>query len=174
MENVTNLARIAPIVHGTLILVRCMKALWAVFGIIFVIAAVWTLAGHSKGGHPEYLWNPLALIYFAVAYGFVRCVGEIVNSLSVGTPFTSDNSRRLRRLAWLILLLGILDMSLQTTEMMDGLATIVPATVISYIFAAVALAFINPALMLVSPVLFILARVFDAGIAMRDDVEGTV
>lgn len=86
----------------------------------------------------------------------------IVESVRAGTPFVPDNARRLRAIAWLLLVLqlmdlgyGIMVMSLRpVTEEMDWSFSITG-------WLAVLL-------------LFVLAGVFREGARMSEDLEGTV
>ena len=77
-----------------------------------------------------------------------------------GDPFTLANAARLTRMAWLAMTVQMINVSqtLMTTYLpSNGMSTPLSLTALS-----------------VGLVLFILARVFRHGAAMREDLEGTV
>lgn len=90
----------------------------------------------------------------------LRCV---LASASAGDPFIVVNARRLQTMGWALLGLQMLDL---------------PAALIARFFpslgsAAPEIAF-APGGWLAVLMLFVLSRVFTAGTAMKDDLEGTV
>ncbi|MFM2410641.1 MAG: hypothetical protein RL481_1469, partial [Pseudomonadota bacterium] len=104
-----------------------------------------------------------------------HCIGAIVKSLRIGDPFTVENANRLRKLGWMFLIIGLftwIGESYDTVQEVNEINARLKDYMV-YISAFVHL-ILNPALILASPLMFILARVFDVGIAMREDVEGTV
>ena len=84
-------------------------------------------------------------------------------SASEGDPFISANAERLRRIAWALLGLQLLDFT----------AALIGRYFPSLGSAAPQISF-APGGWLAILMLFILSRVFIAGTAMRDDLEGTV
>ena len=95
---------------------------------------------------------------------FLYQLQRIVESVGAGDPFAPENARRLERMGWLLLASQIvasaaLAFSWAVAEMADKLEIDGDLSV-EALFAVV--------------LLFILARVFRHGAAMRDDLEGTV
>lgn len=102
----------------------------------------------------------LALVPTLALFGwFVRILSQIVGSVAAGTPFIADNADRLTRMAWLALALKAISLVQQMT-----LSDTMGIKVTSAPTGGVVLAL----------TLFILARVFRQGAAMREDLEGTV
>lgn len=106
----------------------------------------------------------LAMIFFAL-----RMLLRVVDTVAAGDPFVPENAVRLTRMAWLMLGVQVIQAPIL------GLATYIKdladAGGKQDIDVAISLDF--SALLLVL-ILFILARVFRTGAAMRADLEGTV
>jgi hypothetical protein len=89
---------------------------------------------------------------------------KVIASVGEGNPFTTGNADRLERMGWISLVLfalgfliaGIVDWAGQLLPGMDGEANIDLGGIILVLM------------------LFILARLFRLGAAMREDLEGTV
>ncbi|HEV2044809.1 MAG TPA: DUF2975 domain-containing protein [Sphingomicrobium sp.] len=126
----------------------------------------------ASGIRPESIpWIVLMLLAGVLLCGltffFLRHLRRIVDSVSQGDPFVPINADRLRHMAWLALAMQVVLIAITPTILWfdalphkqnvhhnsDGLS-----------FAALVLALL----------LFILARVFRVGTAMRDELEGTV
>jgi hypothetical protein len=108
----------------------------------------------------------IALITLGLIYDFIARLADIIATVGEGDPFIMANAARLRRMGWqalIIQLVGIPAMLLSTW--------LEPLLVEDSfgITSDVSLNGFGLAL-----VLFILARVFAAGSAMRADLEGTV
>ncbi len=91
---------------------------------------------------------------------------DIIGSVAAGDPFAPANADRLSRMGWTVLAiqvlavpLGLLEYRLQTLLQPDQ-------SIIAFSFADNGL--------ILAMVLFVLARVFRHGAAMREDLEGTV
>lgn len=84
-------------------------------------------------------------------------------SASTGSPFIAANAQRLRTMGWALLCLQLLD---------------IPAALIGRLFSSLGTAASDigfaPGGWLAVLMLFVLSRVFTAGTAMQDDLEGTV
>ncbi len=108
----------------------------------------------------------LALLSLGLMYDFIVRLAQVIDTVGVGDPFTLENAARLRRMAWLaiiIQLIGIPATLLSTwlgTQLEDNSIEI--SSDISLTGFALAI------------VLFILARVFRKGAEMREELEGTV
>ena len=102
----------------------------------------------------------LTIAAFALLYDFAARLAKIVATVRHGDPFTLANAARLTRMAWLAM----------TVQMINVLQTLItsylPSNGMNTPMSLTGLA--------VGLVLFILARVFRHGAAMRDDLEGTV
>ena len=111
----------------------------------------------------------LALIMAALFLFFGR-MRALIGSVGAGDPFVPQNARRLNTMAWLLLAVQVLAIPVAfLREHMAALALGVEPSAAPFAFGRQDLV----GIMLVI-VLFILARVFRHGAAMRDDLEGTV
>lgn len=110
----------------------------------------------------------LLLIVAVVVIGllFLREMLRIIGSVELGDPFDSVNADRLRRMGWLTVTSQGLALALAAIAIMIG----------GYRQALLAEDLLNAAFggLLLALVLFILARVFRIGAAMREELEGTV
>ena len=107
------------------------------------------------------------VVLSVLAFFFLRHLRRIVDSVKDGDPFVPVNADRLRHMAWLAIAMQVVLIAITPTIMWfdalphrqnvhhgsDGLS-----------FAALVLAML----------LFILARVFRVGTAMREELEGTI
>lgn len=102
----------------------------------------------------------------AMAFHFFQLLGRLIDTVSDGDPFTTENAGRLSRMGWIALIFQaasfpIAAMAIYLQDMIpDGNLNLD----IDFSLTGVLLAV----------VLFILARVFRHGAEMRDDLEGTV
>ncbi|MXP29005.1 DUF2975 domain-containing protein [Porphyrobacter algicida] len=114
----------------------------------------------------------LDLIRGALAYGVVTAIPvgmllgmlfQMIETVREGTPFIAINARRLRLMGWLVLALQLADLVLPWMSIYAHKLSVdwVDST---------------PNIMgwLIALLLFVLARIFAEGVAMRDDLEGTV
>ncbi len=97
---------------------------------------------------------------------FVRHMKRIVDSVADGDPFIPENATRLTAMAWLMLAIQLAAIPVL------GLALYVAKTM-GEAKGTVDVAFDANGIIMVI-LLFILARVFRHGTALRDDLEGTV
>jgi len=102
----------------------------------------------------------LTMAAFALLYDFADRLAQIVATVRRGDPFTTANAARLSRMAWLAT--GVFGINIAQTLITTYLPSNGMDTRMSFTGLAVAL------------VLFVLARVFRHGAAMREDLEGTV
>ncbi|KRA80543.1 DUF2975 domain-containing protein [Altererythrobacter sp. Root672] len=120
--------------------------------------------GGTKGA--ALLVIALTLVSLGLMEDFVRRLGQVIDTVGEGDPFTLENAARLTRMGWLAIivqLLGLPVMLLSTwleSRIDDGVFQI-ESNLSLYGFA-------------LALVLFILARVFRKGAEMREDLEGTV
>jgi hypothetical protein len=88
---------------------------------------------------------------------------QIIESTRAGDPFIAVNARRLQTIGWALLVLQLLD---------------IPASLLERFFPSMGMGtpdpFFSASGWLAVLMVFVLSRVFAAGSAMRDDLEGTV
>lgn len=108
----------------------------------------------------------LALATVVLSWLFLRNLRRIIDTVGDGDPFVPANAERLTGMAWLMLAIQLLAIPL------GGLAVFI-ATSLKEPLVEVDINLDFSGVILVVT-LFILARVFRVGAAMRDDLEGTV
>ena len=108
----------------------------------------------------------LAAALTAMAFHFFQLLGRIIDTVEGGEPFTPVNADRMSRMGWITL--GFHALAVPLVFMVVYLGDALPSENlrVDYEFSLTGL--------LLAIVLFILARVFRHGAAMRDDLEGTV
>ena len=102
----------------------------------------------------------LTIAAFALLYDFAARLARIIATVRQGDPFTLANAARLTRMAWAAIAVFLINVA--QTLMSMYLPTNGMDTKLSFTGFVVGL------------LLFILARVFRHGAAMREDLEGTV
>lgn len=153
-----------PLLHGTKGLLRVAYMLC--FGAAAFLAVAATIGSLSSNVTPSVLTpaqfrNGVVQIFsivplVAIVGWFLRILWQIVGSVGTGSPFDGVNADRLTRMGWLALLLTVT--SLVQKTVVDQSETL----------------FDPSGGLLLALTLFILARVFRQGTAMREDLEGTV
>jgi hypothetical protein len=139
------------------------------FSWIFSTQFVWLLLPHTPAIDLRSALIGMRLlmligIAMAVATEIVlRTLAQIIASAGAGDPFVSANARRLQTIGWALLGLQLL---------------IIPGALLDKFFpslgsAAPDVAF-SPGGWLAILMVFVLSRVFAAGSAMREELEGTV
>ena len=109
---------------------------------------------------------PLIAVLLAGAFWFVHLLGRIVDTVGDGDPFIPTNADRLRTMGWLALAIQLLTLPIGV-----AVARVAKAVEDTPSDTSVGLDFTGLVLILI---LFILARVFRKGAAMREELEGTV
>lgn len=163
-----------------------MQIAMAIGGLVLVIAAGALLFFRdtinaefiTESGNPDAVFPILALFgvmliglaIVAALFVFFGKLREIINTVSKGDPFEPANASRLNQMAWLmlsvqLLVLPAIPLALRLAEVGEVIGQDIGMDVES--------GFDLSGLLMVI-VLFILARVFRHGAAMRDDLEGTV
>lgn len=108
----------------------------------------------------------LMLLGLAMAVATDRLLAplaQIIASAGAGDPFISANARRLQTIGWALLALQLLDIPGALLEkFFPSLGSAAPDVTFS------------PGGWIAVLMVFVLSRVFAAGSAMRDDLEGTV
>lgn len=108
----------------------------------------------------------LAFVATLMAFRFTQLLSRIIKSVGDGDPFTLVNSKRLRSMAILAVAYQLVSLALfylgATVVRIEPIESLVSGEDVSLTALLLAL------------VLFILARVFRHGAAMREDLDGTV
>jgi Protein of unknown function (DUF2975) len=105
-----------------------------------------------------------AALACAVAFQFVRTLLAVILTVKEGDPFIAENANRLEKMGWLAL-------AVQLIGMVVGGIAIWASALVAEDWGDFEIDVSGIVLILL---LFILARVFRAGAAMRDELEGTV
>ena len=165
-----------PIAHQALRILIVLNWLYGAAILALLIATVvaeqWTLTalGISPASEIRRLIVPLRAIAVLGLVGIplndaiLRRLRAIVETVRGGNPFVAANANRLQAIAWVLLALQVLSLfigGVAKAISMPGHPFHVDAGFSTSGWLAVLLT-------------FILARVFAAGAAMRDDLEGTV
>ncbi len=108
----------------------------------------------------------LAAIVTAAAFMFFRELKQIVDSVGEDDPFTTLNADRLSKMGWIALAFQIASFPIAALAAYLGTLAPFEDMTVDYDFSLTGV--------LLAIVLFILARVFRHGAAMREDLEGTV
>jgi hypothetical protein len=108
----------------------------------------------------------LVIAVLSLLFLFLRHMKRIVDSVAIGDPFIAENATRLTAMAWLML-------SVQIIAIPIAAVAIYIAETVGEGTGTVDSTFDVNGIVLVMT-LFILARVFRHGAAMREDLEGTV
>jgi len=108
----------------------------------------------------------LGAIILMLWEGFLVYLRRIVDSVGAGDPFAPENAERLSRMGWLAL--SVFALSLPLGTLGAWIAAQVDQGTLDIDFAG------GGSGLVLALVLFILARVFRHGAAMREDLEGTV
>jgi hypothetical protein len=105
----------------------------------------------------------LGLAMAVVTDRLLAALAQIIASAGAGDPFISANARRLQTIGWALLALQLLDIPGALLEkFFQSLGSAAPDVTFS------------PGGWIAVLMVFVLSRVFAAGSAMRDDLEGTV
>ncbi len=126
----------------------------------------------EAGFHADSLpWLSLMLalvaVWAALGFFFFRLLRRIVDSVSEGDPFAPINADRLRAMAWLSL--GVQSVLFAITPLIIWFDAMPLKPNVHH--NSDGLSFGS---LILSLLLFVLARVFRVGAAMRDELEGTV
>ena len=112
-------------------------------------------------------WLACVMIGASIAYYFLHNLGRLIGTVGQGDPFVAENVRRLWRMSWAALGVQVLSLPIGLlTGFLQPLIALENVTLGDVKF--------NLSGLLAVFVLFILTRVFQLGVAMREDLEGTV
>lgn len=110
----------------------------------------------------------VGLVIVAAAFQFLRKLKAIVDSVGLGSPFIPENAARLRHMGWLVVAVQVF--LLACVPLAVWLSRVLPKDSDNvHVIFSLDFSWIITALLL-----FILARVFDHGTRLEEDVEGTV
>lgn len=109
----------------------------------------------------------VAAIELALTYLFLRSLRQIIGSVIHGRPFDRANADRLRRMAWLSVATQIV--AIPMTRLIVWFDALPHSPNVHHNSDG-----ISSGSILLTLVIFVLARVFRTGAEMQDDLEGTV
>lgn len=165
-----------PLMSGTrLFLQLVLGSFYAVTAILMLAALAAPFLASSTPAAGELSKGDLAMIFALLAFMlgltvFFRQLLAIVKSVASGDPFQLVNAMRLRVMAWMALAVWVIDLALIAYTINDS-----PSASSADFLGEHVSDLIAQAIDLSIPLtLFILARVFRHGAAMREDLEGTV
>lgn len=108
----------------------------------------------------------IGAVMIALAFVFLRFLKQMINTVGEGDPFIAENADRLYKMGWIAVAVELL-------KLPAGVIAVFIAHQVKPDTFTIDLDFSFTGL-LIALVLFILARVFRHGAAMREDLEGTV
>lgn len=136
---------------------------------ITLVSPEWLFEGYKTSGAVTAaavaMWLIAAVACLIVFY-FFKMLREMIESVSEGNPFCIANADRLSKMGWIALAFQLA--SFPIGGLVTYLGQLIPNDDWSVDFE------FSLTGVLLAVVLFILARVFRQGAAMRDDLEGTV
>lgn len=160
------------------------RVLFVLLVLNWVAAAAFVIFGGVLIGAPDYMTERFVAEYGAnadaVRHGLIGILAvgiaaalpvhliftriiAMIDTVRVGTPFAAANADRLRQIAWGMLALQVIDLGFGwfATRLATATGEFMPWQFSVTGWLAVLL-------------LFVLARVFQQGAAMQDEIEGTV
>jgi len=159
-----------PLLSGTKVLLRiAYRLIFALAVVVTIVGPLGLLFGHVS---PEFAdmtperHRSVAIFLLSsgpvlALYGwFLRSLWQIIDTIAAGSPFLAVNADRLTRMAWLALAIKLVGVA----EALIMLGHSARPTLFQHGSGSLFMAL----------TLFILARVFRQGAAMREDLEGTV
>ena len=157
-----------------IIIVLAMVGIGLAIGVMSTIGRDRLIAELAKLGAPENavwiapLFLILTMVMLGLAHRFFKTLDGIIDTVRRGDPFRSDNADRLVRMGWLSVAAQVLGLVL-------GWFSARAEPYIEKAGHSADLGFgFDITGVLLTLTLFILARVFRLGAAMRDELEGTV
>ncbi len=153
-------------------------AIAAAIGLVVAIPAIWAFADSIlakaaldgiKLSGPELLAAVSVimaggLVIVGLAIQFLRKLIALIDSVGQGSPFIPENAARLRHMGWIVLAMQA--MTLIALPVAIWIRQVLPEQHIVFSFSFEGL--------ITALLLFVLARVFDHGTRLEQDVEGTV
>lgn len=143
-------------------------------GALVSIGRAEVMAKIAEAGAPNMAFSfliaamALIIVLLSLGYKFFGQLGRIIDSVSAGEPFHADNAQRLARMGWISVAAHILGFVLAGLSkwFKPFLEKAGDYTEIDF--------GVDPTGVLLTLILFILARVFKRGAEMREELEGTV
>ena len=133
------------------------------------LAEAWVMRALGAEGDPRLLWGGRLIMVMGIAAipivnVFYARLLSIVETVRSGNPFVSENASRLQTIAWAVLSMELI--RLVIVGIANSVSTAARPIDIDWDLSA------TPWLAVL--LLFVLARVFDHGVRIREDLEGTV
>lgn len=140
----------------------------AIFAFTFKLGAI--ARDKPELAQPGFIWAlagllVVVLVLLAAMWFFVQKLKQIVDSVATGDPFVPENAERLKAMAWTSIAMQVIGLPLAV------LAALIAEHTHGHSNADID---ISMGGVVLPVVLFILARVFRIGAAMREELEGTV
>ena len=157
-----------------IIVIFAMVMIGIGIGVLFSVEHANITTRIAEAGAPDYafgvLIGALALVFVLLLVGhrFFKDLAGIVNSVGTGDPFEIDNADRLTRMGWLSV--GAHGLALVAAGLSKWFAPYLAKAGHHADFGFD----VDPTGVLLTLILFILARVFRQGATMRVELEGTV
>ena len=130
---------------------------------------VLTMLGARATAGPAFIWGMREIMVLGIAsvpltHVVLTRLLAVVDTVRIGDPFVAENAARLHRIAWALLGLQILHLAVGAAA--AGASSASDRLDIGWSFTLSG--------WLAVLLFFVLARVFDHGARMREDIEGTV
>ena len=162
------------IVLSQIVIIFAMVMLGIGIGAMLTVGQAELMAEIATSGAPAASFWLIALALLtgiallALAFRFLRELRGIIDSVDEGDPFRPNNADRLNRMGWIAVIgqLGILPIA--------GLALWLAPYADKVDHAVDIDGGLDGGVILLTLILFILARVFRRGAEMREELEGTV
>jgi small-conductance mechanosensitive channel len=162
------------IVLSQIVIVFAMVMLGIGIGALVTVGYAELANKVAETGAPAYTFWLIVLAMLtgmailALAFKFLRELTGIIDSVDQGDPFHPLNARRLSRMGWIsvighLLILPVMGLAVWAAPFMEEAGND------SHISGG-----IDFGMILLTLILFILARVFKRGAEMREELEGTV
>lgn len=165
-----------PLTRRVIHLLILMNLLWGV-AILSLLVATLTAPGpvlgalgvHPVPGDAQRILGMRMIMVLGIAsvpliHAALTSLRAMVETVRLGDPFVHDNAVRLARIAWVVLGLELLHLGVGAAAAAASSPT--EPLRIGWSF--------SPTPWLAVLLLFVLARVFERGAAMREELEGTV
>lgn len=164
------IARVVIIIVQVLIIVALVGIGVALAAMVFAHGEVAAELA-KEGAPPSAYWAVIGALLLggtmlALWERFVVYLRRIVDSVGAGDPFVPDNAVRLARMGWMAL--GVFALSIPLGALSAWIESVTETGSLDIDFDG------GGSGLVLAITLFILARVFRQGAAMREDLEGTV
>lgn len=170
-----------PVLNLTASTIRLLR--WLCLGFVALMFLILALSGFAalvtagdvfkstKEPSEFFLIMGVGGVYFYIVAQFFKLLRDIILSTGSGQPLTLDNGRRLKSMGWLYLAILFGDILLAFGYPFLDSSPFFNEEHLAYLIEEGVSATIQ---LLIPATLFILARVFEQGARMQEELEGTV